>query len=123
MNFSCETKDYLFFIFRAYVEEIRTVVCYYENPFIENQTESDDNSILTPDNKRIYLMFTVIIRVFIPFMLLLTANIILFGCLRRSERRSLGSEQIFLVRHGQHRQITPMIFFSSCFLLLTVSPR
>jgi hypothetical protein len=73
--------------------------------------------------KRIYLLFIIIIRVVIPFMLLLTANIILFASLRRSEKQLAKSQRVLLVRHGTHRQITPMIFFSSCILLLTVSPR
>jgi hypothetical protein len=95
---------------------MRTIICYYEPPPRVNVTDNDHNSLLTPSIKRIYSLFIIIIRVFVPFLLLLTANIFLFGIVR--ERR----EQL-LVRHGHHGQITPMIFFSSCILLLTVSPR
>jgi hypothetical protein len=62
-------------------------------------------------------------RVVIPFMLLFTGNILLFLSVRRNAKQSLRSQKVSLVRHGHHRQITPMIFFSSCILLLTVSPR
>ncbi len=106
-----------------YVEEIRTIICFYQKIPTENLTESDDNSILTPNIKRIYLLFIIIIRVAIPFMLLFTANIILFAIVRIAEKPSSRSQKILLVRHGHHRRITPMIFFSSCILLLTVSPR
>mgnify|MGYP006892784684 CR=1 FL=1 len=56
-------------------------------------------------------------------MLILTTNIILFASVRQSTKRSSEPQQVFLVRHGDHRQITPMIFFSSCILLITISPR
>ncbi|CAF3419347.1 unnamed protein product [Rotaria sp. Silwood2] len=82
---------------------------------MENLTENHNTLILTPNIKRIYSLFIVIFRVAIPFMLLLTANIILLASVRKSERR--------LIRHGRLRQITPMILFSSCILLFTVSPR
>jgi hypothetical protein len=107
----------------VYREEIRSIICFYEKFSIENRTESNNNSLLTPDRKLIYLLFIIIIRVAIPFMLLLTANIILFINVRKSEKQSTKSQRISLVRHGHHRKITPMIFFSSCILLLTISPR
>ena len=75
------------------------------------------------DMKRIYLLVTVILRIVVPFILLLTANLVLFITVRTSEMRSARSESILLVRHGHHRNITPMIFFSSCMLLLTITPR
>jgi len=107
----------------VYNEKIRSIICYYEKFPIENQTQPVDNSFLTPARKRIYSVFIIIIRVAVPFMLLLTANIILFVSVRKSEKQSAKSQRILLVRHGHHRQITPMIFFSSCILLLTISPR
>ena len=55
-------------------------------------------------------------------MLLLTANIILFESIRRS-RKQLRNLEGASYRPGNQRQITPMILFSSCILLLTVSPR
>jgi len=107
----------------VYIKQIRTIICYYESFSTGNLTEHNDHTILTPNRKRIYIISTIIIRVVIPFMLLLTANIILFLSVRRGEKQSSKSTKILLVRHGHHRQITPMIFFSSCILLLTVSPR
>ncbi|CAF4576481.1 unnamed protein product [Rotaria socialis] len=56
-------------------------------------------------------------------MLLLTANIILLGSVRKNEKQSTKYAKILLVRHGRQRQITPMILFSSCIILLTISPR
>ncbi|CAF1038705.1 unnamed protein product [Adineta steineri] len=114
-----------FYEIRIYQEHIRTTVCYYKDPYTipVNQTNSTNNSILTPNVKLAYSLSTIIIRVVIPFVLLLTANIILFLSVRQTEKQSLKSKKILLVRHGHHRQITPLIFFSSCILLLTVSPR
>lgn len=86
-------------------------------------TEIESNSLLTSNTKLLYLLFIVIIRVVIPFMLILTANIILFVSVRQSTKPSSEHQTVFLVRHGDHRQITPMIFFSSCILLVTISPR
>ena len=99
--------------FRTYIEELGTIICYYEN---------NSTSILTPDIKLIYSHSIVIFRVIIPFMLLLTANIMLFGSLRNSGKQSFDSKGSGR-RHGHQPQITPMILFSSCILLLTVSPR
>jgi hypothetical protein len=99
------------------------IVCYYEQSSSFNVTINKSNSLLTPNRKRIYLLITVIFRVAVPFVLLLTANIILFLSVRRTRRQTSKSHSTFLIRHGHHRQVTPMIFFSSCILLLTVSPR
>jgi len=112
-----------FFFFRAYREFSNTIVCYYEHSSLSNVTIIKQNSLLSPDQKRIYLMITVIFRVAVPFVLLLTANIILFVSVRRTARQSSNSSSTLLIRHGHHRQVTPMIFFSSCVLLLTISPR
>ena len=78
---------------------------------------------LTPGRKRIYLLMIVTFRVAVPFVLLLVSNIILFLSVRHVGRQSSKLISTSLVRHGHHRQVTPMIFFSSCILLLTVSPR
>jgi len=69
------------------------------------------------------MLIIVIFRVAVPFVLLLTANIILFVSVRRTGRQSSKSTSTFLICHGRHGQVTPMIFFSSCILLLTISPR
>lgn len=106
-----------------YEKEIRTIICYYDATSKANITENANKLILTPNIKRIYQLFIVIIRVPIPFMLLLTANIILLESVRHSERQSVRFTRVSLVRHGRQRQITPMILFSSCILLLTISPR
>ena len=106
-----------------YVEETQTIICYYNTFSNGNLKVSDNQLILTANIKRIYLLFIVIIRVAIPFMLLLTANIILLGSVRKNEKQSTKYAKILLVRHGRHRQITPMILFSSCIILLTISPR
>lgn len=103
---------------REYDPDIRTIVCYYHDPSEEGQVQKRIS-----DMKRIYLLVTVVLRIVVPFVLLLTANLCLFITVRLSERRSARSESILLVRHGHHRNITPMIFFSSCMLLLTISPR
>jgi hypothetical protein len=116
-------KSSFIFLSRVYIEEIRTIICYYQKFPNENLTETTNDSILTPNIKRIYLLFIIIIRVVIPFMLLFIANIILFVSVRASVEQLSKSQPILLVRHGHHRKITPMIFFSSCILLLTVSPR
>ncbi|CAF1352406.1 unnamed protein product [Rotaria magnacalcarata] len=108
---------------RVYVEETRTIICYYNTLSKGNLKVHDNPLILTANIKRIYLLFIVIIRVAIPFMLLLTANIILLGSVRKSEKQSTKYAKILLVRHGRQRQITPMILFSSCIILLTISPR
>jgi hypothetical protein len=69
------------------------------------------------------MLLIVIFRVVVPFILLLTANIILFVSVRKTRDQPSKSTSILLIRHGHHRQVTPMIFFSSCILLLTISPR
>jgi hypothetical protein len=102
---------------------MRTIICFYEEIRNERRDEFHREPFLTPRLKRMYMMFIIIIRIAVPFMLLLTANILLFLRVRQSETQSIKSTKILLVRHGHHRQITPMIFFSSCILLLTVSPR
>ncbi|CAF0944976.1 unnamed protein product [Adineta ricciae] len=108
---------------REYREQMRTVICFYENSSANATAESPARFFLTPEIKRMYTMSIIIFRIAIPFMLLLTTNVLLFLRVRQSEQQSIKSNKILLVRHGQHRQITPMIFFSSCILLLTVSPR
>ncbi|CAF3388504.1 unnamed protein product [Rotaria sp. Silwood1] len=100
-----------------------TIVCHYEQPSKSNGTSYKQNSLFNANTKRTYLLITVIFRVVIPFVLLLTANIILFLSVRKTRQQSLKLTPTLLTRHGHHRQITPMIFFSSCILLLTVSPR
>ena len=124
-NFASSEKEYwsTHFLFRVYFETIQNIICYYEQMSTENGTNITSHQWLTPDTKRMYLLFSVIIRVVIPFILLLTANIVLFLSLRQTNDLSLKSNRGLLVRHGQHRQVTPMIFFSSCILLLTISPR
>jgi len=79
--------------------------------------------LLAANTKRIYTLIIVIFRVAVPFILLVTANIILFVSVRETRNQSSKSTSTFLIRHGHHRQVTPMIFFSSCILLLTISPR
>ncbi len=110
-------------LFRVYRALSNMIVCYYEQSPLFNTTINKSNSLLTPNRKRSYLLITVIFRVAVPFILLLTANIILFVSVRRTRRQPSKSRSTFLIRHGHHRQVTPMIFFSSCILLLTVSPR
>ncbi|CAF2789445.1 unnamed protein product [Rotaria sp. Silwood2] len=107
----------------VYRELSYTIVCHYEQSSTSNRTDHKQYSLFTANTKRIYLLITVIFRVVIPFVLLLTANIILFVSVRKTRRQSLKLTPISLTRHGHHRQVTPMIFFSSCILLLTVSPR
>lgn len=58
-----------------------------------------------------------------PFLLLLVSNIVLFVSVRQTSRKSSALTESSLVRHGHHGKVTPMIFFSSCILLLTISPR
>ena len=106
--------------FRVYKKEMRTIICYYHEPSLEGG-EAGLNQL--SNLKRIYLLVSVILRIVVPFLLLLTANIVLFVSVRRSENQTRRSESILLVRHGHHRKITPMIFFSSCMLLLTITPR
>ena len=111
-------------LFRVYVKELRTIVCYYQELPMTDGVSRRFWTRLTPDLKQSYVFFILIVRVFVPFLLLLIANIVLFVSIREkgeSSSRSPGS--VLLVRHGQHRQVTPMIFFSSCILLLTISPR
>ena len=106
---------------RAYVEDIRTIVCYYApKPMID---EKQVWLRFSPDFKRAYVFFILIVRVLVPFISLVAANIVLFVSVRQKREVFTGSGRISLVRHGQHRQVTPMIFFSSCILLLTISPR
>ncbi|CAF1294918.1 unnamed protein product [Rotaria sordida] len=113
-----------FYVQRVYVKEIRIIICNYNNPSMRNLTENNNTLILTSNIKRIYLMSIVIIRVAIPFMLLLLANIILLGSIRKNEKKSLiYGRTTFLRRHSSPPRITPMILFSSCILLLTISPR
>ena len=112
-----------FYLFRDYRELTNTIACYFNQPSILNITDNVQYSILSPKTKRIYLLITVIFRVPIPFLLLLAMNIILFVSVSRTRQRSLHSTEKFLARHGHHRQVTPMIFFSTCILLLTLSPR
>ncbi|UJR10722.1 hypothetical protein I4U23_014912 [Adineta vaga] len=108
---------------REYREQMRSIICFYEELPMNDSNQYHFQLFLTSQIKRLYTLFIIVIRVAIPFMLLLTVNIILFLRVRQSEKQSIKSTKILLVRHGQHRQITPMIFFSSCILLLTVSPR
>ncbi|CAF0910753.1 unnamed protein product [Rotaria sp. Silwood1] len=108
---------------RVYVKETRTIICYYYTSSMSNLTKNDNILILTPNIKRMYLLFIVIIRVVIPFMLLLTANIILLASVRKNEKQLTRWTRRETVRHGRFPQITPMILFSSCILLLTISPR
>lgn len=111
--------------FRVYREMSNTIVCHYEqSPSSRaNLTQNGLQSLLTASGKRIYLLIIVIFRVAVPFLLLLTANIILFVSVRKRRSQPLKSTSTLLIRHGHHRQVTPMIFFSSCILLLTISPR
>ena len=90
---------------------------------MSNLTMDKQYSLLSPNTKRIYLLIMVIFRVAVPFLLLLTANIVLFVSVRKTSRHSSKSNTTLLTRHGRHGQVTPMIFFSSCILLLTISPR
>jgi hypothetical protein len=109
--------------FRVYREKSNTIVCHYEQSSVTNSTINQHISVLTSKTKRIYQLIIVIFRVAVPFVLLLTANIILFVSVRTTRRQSSKSKSTLLIRHGHHRQVTPMIFFSSCILLLTISPR
>ncbi|CAF1540383.1 unnamed protein product [Rotaria magnacalcarata] len=112
-----------FYVKRAYRELSHTIVCHYEQSSTSNQSYSKQYSLFSPNTKRIYLLIIVIFRVVIPFVLLLTANIILFASVHETWKKSSKLTSTLLIRHGQHRRVTPMIFFSSCILLLTVSPR
>ena len=112
--------------FRVYRESSHTIVCHYEQPAAlggGNLTRNRVHSLLSANGKRNYLLMIVIFRVAVPFLLLLTANIILFVSVRKTRNQPLKSTSTLLTRHGHHRQVTPMIFFSSCILLLTISPR
>lgn len=109
-----------FFYSRVYDEALHSILCFYKTDHSANTTRA---SLLTDAQKQTYIFSIIIIRVVIPFVLLLAANIFLFITLGfgRSSQIKLGRTS--LVRHGHHRQATPMIFFSSCILLLTISPR
>lgn len=98
-------------------------MCHYEQSPASNETSIKQNSSFSANTKRIYLLIIVIFRVAIPFVLLLTVNIVLFVSVRKTREESSKLSSSLLTRHGQHRRVTPMIFFSSCILLLTVSPR
>ncbi|CAF1222553.1 unnamed protein product [Adineta steineri] len=112
-----------FYVKRSYRENSIQIVCHYEQTSQSNITLNKQHSLLTPNTKRIYLLMIVIFRVAVPFLLLFTANIILFISVRRTRQESSKLTPSLLIRHGHHRQVTPMIFFSSCILLLTISPR
>ncbi|CAF0858761.1 unnamed protein product [Rotaria sordida] len=124
---SCAANSFVlqpgFNLKRVYRELSHTIVCHYEQSSMLNETDDKQYSFFTANIKRTYLLIIVIFRVVIPFVLLLTANIILFVSVRRTRGQSLKLTSTLLTRHGQPRQVTPMIFFSSCILLLTVSPR
>ncbi|CAF1004475.1 unnamed protein product [Adineta ricciae] len=112
-----------FYVKRAYRENSHSIVCHYEQSPTANVTLIKQSSFLTPNAKRIYLLIIVIFRVAVPFVLLFTANIVLFISVRQSRQDSSKLSSSLLIRHGHHRSVTPMIFFSSCILLLTISPR
>jgi hypothetical protein len=113
----------LFYLFRSYREHSNIIVCHFEAASTLNLTMNKQYSLLTPNTKRNYMLIIVIFRVAVPFFLLLTANIILFVSVRKTRRQPSKSNSTLLIRHGHHRKVTPMIFFSSCILLLTISPR
>ena len=110
-------------LFRVYREQSSSIVCYYEKNTIINGTLVPPQTWLTPPRKRVYLLFIVIFRVAVPFLLLLISNVALFVSVRQTSQKPTNDNHLSLVRHGHHRRITPMIFFSSCILLLTISPR
>ena len=110
--------------FRAYREPSVAIVCHYEKSSANNSTLATARSpFLTSNLKRVYLLIIVVFRVAVPFLLLLVSNIVLFVSVRQTSRKSSTLTESSLVRHGHHGKVTPMIFFSSCILLLTISPR